>query len=769
MRESLGLRKRQISRDTRERGSDAHSCLEMLFDDYSVLSNEPVSERKLAKVRDRLLDAGFPTFKDSDINYALHSPYAKGDADLAFELLDIVENADAGKLEPYCAETRLEGANNNNGVTCYLDSTLFAMFARLEDFEAMLYHTFTDPARRRLVVLLRLWVNMLRTGKLITTSLMAQLQASLAECGWADAALKQQQDASEAFNFITDVLDLPRLTLKKDMYHQGKADHDDHKYTNERTIDVGIPEPQDGKIVTLEDCLLEYFDERVIVERQREGGTRRNTIASGKDSIPTKSDADVEKTLKALHVEITEVASSQPATPTDTVPVLAARPHLAQQGRTPSIFEDKVAKSPSRQNSLPNPAGRTRSNTAAKTVKMPAFQFFRLIPWYTEANPNTDLQVAQHFETKRPTVGICLKRFGQKSDGSFYKRKEKIDIPLETGIPEFLHDDDFSEQRFPNHKFKLSLQSIICHRGEAIQRGHYISFVRAGRPRGTAPMDDPQSSLAQTGDPWLRFDDLAKAKVQYVDIKQELEAECPYLLFYKIVLRQQSDRPGRVSMDGRPPSYTSERPDHTDPLRTTVSTPTLQHSSRRSSVLLSPTHSIEQTDNGDTENDKRQSHDEASDRPVGAPVVVALDDVDDESARKRKSRSPRTSTSGNSGVSSLGRSIGTIFKSRASSSRRGSVVRNSSPGVDQLRPADGTDLLAVKDRRSLAIERDAVLQVPESEGVEPDPRSQKSTGVEAANAEVGVKPDRGQYKRESRFGGRGASNRDKADRECAVM
>lgn len=36
--------------------------------------------------------------------------------------------------------TRLLGAENNGKVTCYLDSLLFALFARLDSFEVCLSH-----------------------------------------------------------------------------------------------------------------------------------------------------------------------------------------------------------------------------------------------------------------------------------------------------------------------------------------------------------------------------------------------------------------------------------------------------------------------------------------------------------------------------------------------------------------------------------------------------------------------------------------------------
>ena len=65
------------------------------------------------------------------------------------------------------------GAINRNMVTCYLDALLFAMFARLDSFEAMLFDNFSDEPRKKLAGVLRLWVNLLRTGRLISVDLVS--------------------------------------------------------------------------------------------------------------------------------------------------------------------------------------------------------------------------------------------------------------------------------------------------------------------------------------------------------------------------------------------------------------------------------------------------------------------------------------------------------------------------------------------------------------------------------------------------------------------
>lgn len=117
------------------------------------------------------------------IQGALASKYAQGDVEKAFDLVLILEDSIEGILRDYSASTKLLGAENRMGVTCYLDSLLFAMFARLDFFEAILYKSFTDDKdpRRKLVITLRLWVNLLRSGKLISTDIVSRDFLALAQ------------------------------------------------------------------------------------------------------------------------------------------------------------------------------------------------------------------------------------------------------------------------------------------------------------------------------------------------------------------------------------------------------------------------------------------------------------------------------------------------------------------------------------------------------------------------------------------------------------
>ena len=160
--------------------------------------------------------------------------------------------------------------------------------------------------------------------------------------------------------------------------------------------------------------------------------------------------------------------------------------------------------------------------------------------------PTTDAQVAAHFSTTRPILGVCLKRYGVKSNGTPFKRRTHIDIPLEIGLPHFISDDTISEDGPAFGNFKLSLQSVVCHQGISVEAGHYISFVRSPDPS------------REGEDEWLRFDDLAKERVVNVSIEDSLKRESPYLLFYQVIPIESvpSVPSGDIPINGdAPPSY----------------------------------------------------------------------------------------------------------------------------------------------------------------------------------------------------------------------
>jgi len=352
-------------------------------------------------------------------------------------------------------------------------------------------------------------------------------------------------------------LALPLLTLKMDIFHTGKEEaSDDHRFVNERLLELAIPdEPLDGHVITLEECLEMFFNNKIEVKRYLDQLERRNTV----NSVRSRRSVDSTK-VQTSHIEVAEISDvSQPSSPLAVqaqpppVPVSPVRPPIPRK-RAPSIIQEHyidekkglLGYSPSIDEKSPS-MGRVR-----KEVVMPAWQFYSLIPWYTDNVPNntpsTDAQVAAHFSSTRPILGICLKRYSILPNGIAAKRRTRIDIPLEIGLPHFIQDDKMAEDGPAFGNFKLSLQSVVCHQGMSSESGHYISLVRSPDPN-------------QAGeDRWMRFDDLAQDRVTYTNVETFLLQESPYLLFYQVIPIEGD--PGSIAaneplfMDGeRPPAY----------------------------------------------------------------------------------------------------------------------------------------------------------------------------------------------------------------------
>ena len=127
---------------------------------------------KVEDLSQKLAKIGIRNFQAGDIEFVLNGAYAKGNSKKAYDLLLLLEQSEKGDVKAYNPSVELLGAVNRKDHTCYLDSILFAMFARLKSFEPLLHKDFDDEPRKRLVVLLRLWVNALRSGKLISVDIV---------------------------------------------------------------------------------------------------------------------------------------------------------------------------------------------------------------------------------------------------------------------------------------------------------------------------------------------------------------------------------------------------------------------------------------------------------------------------------------------------------------------------------------------------------------------------------------------------------------------
>ena len=177
-----------------------------------------------------------------------------------------------------------------------------------------------------------------------------------------------------------------------------------------------------------------------------------------------------------------------------------------------------------------------------------------MIAWYTDHAPSSDAQVATHFSTKRPVLGLCLKRYTTTPKGVAKRLDTQVDIPIEIGLPHFIQDDHMEDDGPIYGNFKLSLQSVVCHRGNSVNSGHYICLSR-----GTTVRESPLANLKEDSLHWMRFDDLATQRITLIDIEKALKDETPYLLFYQI-MPVEGD-PGHILDGEQPPIYSASGTD----------------------------------------------------------------------------------------------------------------------------------------------------------------------------------------------------------------
>ncbi|ETS80203.1 hypothetical protein PFICI_07732 [Pestalotiopsis fici W106-1] len=556
--------------------------------------NQQDESAKIDEVIKRLAELDIENVRKDHVTFALHSQFAAGDVDKAVEIMQLQRKTYSGTIIPYDPNVHMVGAVNRGMVTCYLDALLFAMFAKLEAFECMLTTELSGEPQKRLAGLLRLWVNLLRSGKLIHTDMTELIQEALGDCGWHDARLVEQQDTSEAFAFITETLQLPLLPLQVDLFHQGKNDEADHKVVYERLLNLAVPPDTDGKGIDLEDCLEEYFNSEVHVHRDslddRKGGLRATLTPIPQTPTPADMPSTPKSTIRLVHEDENQnqdqesqddkpsAAQTEVADETHMNPLArrwtensASRPSTSQgpssptrpnRSRTESIIQRVVLDNKDKSTES-EPAGlfqrAKRTASVVKAVTIPAWQFFRLIPWHSPAgkDPVNDLEVARHF-SQRPVVGICLKRYMVDENGVPRRQNTYIDIPDSLRLPHFIVDERHVEESGLSQEYKLVLQSVVCHRGDSLHSGHYISFCRVApklltdnRKHDSDPPPDYEEAQ------WVKFDDLeASSRITPVDdIKQSLKEEMPYLLLYQIVPIVDVTASSADENETEPPSY----------------------------------------------------------------------------------------------------------------------------------------------------------------------------------------------------------------------
>ena len=368
--------------------------------------------------------------------------------------------------------------------------------------------------------------------------------------------------------------------------------------------------------------------------------------------------------------------------------------------------------------------------------------------------PCSDAQIAAYFSSKRPVLGICLKRYSYLPNGNAVRRETRIDCPIEIGLPHFIHDDKMDDSAAAFGNFKLSLQSVVCHRGKSVNSGHYISVVRKHPHR-------------ENGE-WLLFDDLAKKeRIRDVEIEQLLKTESPYLLFYQV--QPIDGDPGNVCQDekrpnGRPPSYHSS----SSARDSGIAGLHLRNQRRRSSGN-EPSSGTERISSDDSELAQRGRSIDSENGPQHIVFVDGANDRKGETRISHEERKPRSehieyagdtvqplTSSGSKEAKS--RPVSQSGDSRLSSSFTrftgftGKLPSRSKPdlGADGNKPEDSQE----QDSKALLSMPEVVEAASGSAGARKESRS-KSKGKSRLSQSV-----------DQHFRSR---NGEKPDRECLVM
>lgn len=497
---------------------------------------------------------------------ALKLPFSNGDVAKAYYFLRYFQLSDLGYFitndghDRSGAPIALVGAENWENVMCYMDALLFSMFANLESFEPILFILNQHPNAlvTQLLGLLRVYVNLMRLGNLITTDISARICECLGKLGFSEAISHRQQDCAPLFEFLTETLAMPLLTFRVEIQHSGKQDDDDTKYLKERVLFVSIPddnpEPvkaanthvEDGSglssasnddVVLLEECLEHYFNNLISVKRELQ---RRATM-----------DGAQRPSVVQEGIELGVPAENSPS----DSPV--ARPEARNAKRSDSSLSFAKATTASSNSRV---QVRTRSSTLSiwsissveskpREVMLPAWMLLRLLPFYTDDNDidGANESVARNsseFANRRPVLPICLKRYSfSASDQQASRSRKRIVIPPVIDLPLFVADDSTDTS---TTGFKLILESAVCHRGTTISSGHFVSAVR----KNTHIVDE--SLELSLNAEWYLYDDLKKTRVVTKTFKEIFDKEWPYMLFYRLVRSETSGSSRATSSNSSP-------------------------------------------------------------------------------------------------------------------------------------------------------------------------------------------------------------------------
>ncbi|KAJ2546316.1 hypothetical protein EV175_005645, partial [Coemansia sp. RSA 1933] len=386
---------------------------------------------------------------------------AHGDVDAALRHLHIVLCTRDGILYDVDPRIALCGAVNSGGTSCYIDSLMMALFGAQSSYDALLYlrDLRSDPANKLLAVS-RLFVNFLRAGELIDVWLVEEMRAVLVACGWLDGAARgtaktMQQDTSELYMFLMDALHMPFLPLEMRMVHGADNDAADCKMVTQRMIELSFPETSSTSSDTERPLLLQallesyFFDNRVEhLERSlKEGGPG----GQGSESLATKVRTNAWSFLSIypFYTPQSELGSNGPdgaaEYPDDApfiLPLLIKRYAVDEQGDVQRVDRRVI------------------------------------IPMVLDVTDIVNSGDENRYADDNKPGNASLRSDPSVVQDSGQSQQEE-DVPQPPPPPPY-----------PSRvQYRLVLRSAVCHKGDDVRSGHYVSFstrLRMVRPADIA-------------------------------------------------------------------------------------------------------------------------------------------------------------------------------------------------------------------------------------------------------------------------------------------
>eukprot|EP00005_Dracoamoeba_jomungandri_P009583 CAMPEP_0174267716 /NCGR_PEP_ID=MMETSP0439-20130205/34648_1 /TAXON_ID=0 /ORGANISM="Stereomyxa ramosa, Strain Chinc5" /LENGTH=907 /DNA_ID=CAMNT_0015355375 /DNA_START=123 /DNA_END=2843 /DNA_ORIENTATION=+ len=325
-------------------------------------------------------------------------------------------------------EMRLEKINlpelagmKNCGNSCYIDSTIFSLFALNNTFAKMLTVPLQVEKLNQRVLQHQLFqiTNSIRKGEVISEKQMELLRYMMRQNSW-EGGLNvpantgpnaKQQDAEELMQMLMNWLDMPQLGLKRLITHSGLPTEDDETMEGLRVLSVSFPEKdKKSTILNVDTFLQEFFF----------NNTPDDSIMRFPSELKSSKDTMIATNCEISYRLIPQYMHSKSSSNDYGYPSKDTWSPVKNQGQYGSIVVPVVLK-------------RFTNNLRKNKTRV-------LVPTVISANK----------------------------------------FLLNGGLPENQDCMELEEEEVDTNKEKriFRLQSIICHSGDTLEGGHYFSYSR---------------------------------------------------------------------------------------------------------------------------------------------------------------------------------------------------------------------------------------------------------------------------------------------------